>query len=226
MAVVEFSLTNDARDKLQQALRPYIYGKRKKPADFVKIIEENLPSQILDELRHYVNTKGLSTVYIIRNLGEIQPEAADKSDRWAKAKLYMGQVARALADALKLEKLSHYNHHVIHRYSGEKSIFGDVLHKHEEDITMLSGVLSDGANTRFADRRILHKNTEKEAELPPLSDYSQDVLIDHGALAIWANDGAILHQALPSTQDTISRQEDELLRIVVRTSRNRPSPAL
>ena len=112
MEVVEFSLTNEARDKLQQALRSYTYGPRKKPEDIGKVIEENLPHQILDELRHYVNTKGVSTVYVIRNLSGMQPEAfkgEGGKSQWIKAKIYMGQVGRALAEALKLRK-SKFNH--------------------------------------------------------------------------------------------------------------------
>ena len=233
MQVVEFSLTNEARDKLQQALKPYVYGKRKKPEDFGKIVEENLPHEIVDELRHYVKTKGLSTVYIIRNLGEIQPEEVDASidasgkKRWARARIYMMDIAQALSAALKLEDYPEERHFTIKRFHDERPIFGSGLHRDLEDITMLSGVLSDGAKTRFTDRRVLSQHPGEWQKSPLLPDCSQDVLIDHGALALWVNDGDILHQALKAPPDALSRaQENALLRIVVRTSMNRPQQAL
>jgi hypothetical protein len=237
MEVVEFSLTNEVRDQLMDKLRPYVYGKKKKPDNLNEIIEQNLPKEIVDELRHFVNTKGLSTVYVIRNLREVQPEekeegaAAVSEDikavnkdikkRWAKATSYMRFIGQAVGDVLNLQKSKKRFgsiDDVIRRYHDASTLVGGALHRDGTDISMLGGVLTEGANTLFVDNTARKETSETQQD-----EYSQKVLIDHGALAIWANDGNIYHQALNTPEEALSKaSKDQLLRIVVRILRNRP----
>lgn len=280
MEVVEFSLTDTTREALKTALDDYMRRGKNDEKKLGEIISENLPEGVIKELKKFARNKSKnSTIYVIRKLPmnklpkRIGREKENEEDigTWAKS-CYMANIARGISVALELTRQRDLeDEFVIPRFRHFQDITGDTLHKHGEEITMLGGIVSDGAKTRFTDMGTMLEQVKEDKDyqkldvqwrssnveeiklgaletclsesqwpkpkemvvipikrsVPAFHDleekHSQDVKIDSGALAIWANDGRIMHRAMPADKGVLDKgDKDALIRLVVGLARNRP----
>ena len=91
LTVIEFSLTNEVRDSLEEALKPYVTGdqkslqrdkgKRKAYLDAIApIIKTHMPKEILDEIERITEQGGpKENVYVIHNLPTSKDIPIDRS---------------------------------------------------------------------------------------------------------------------------------------------------
>ena len=250
LEVVEFSLIDEYKNKLEQKLAAWLSANPPKSEMSYEglgaIIAETLPKPILDEIQEFGHTPGMKTVYVIHNLPEIELTKRSNANY---RKHYADYIQIGIAQAAGLELQSSF---WFSRHDKEHSaIAGGCLHKHESAVDMLGGVSSDGAETRFTDMQTLLESPDSDLKDPSatftvtsnmdsgiklkdfadhypkwrdsvetklwldegataeahaqyenaLRSHSQNVLIDKGSLAIWANDGELFHQALPTTRE-------------------------
>ncbi|MBY0406312.1 MAG: hypothetical protein K2Q01_01355 [Rickettsiales bacterium] len=141
--------------------------------------------------------------------------------------------------------------HVRHSSFRLKVADDDTIHRDSAPITAFGGLISDGTPTRFIDLRavldnVREKYPEKKALIrnlqhvldrgaaqldhghyhaiqPMMRANAQEIVVESGSLALWANDGDIFHQSLASRhQENPLKPDDIASRIMFRTYHQRP----
>lgn len=178
MEVVEFSLTNETRDALKEALGKLIEDRKGyHHSKLAKIIEAYMPKEIMEEMRDFSKAKDdPHHVYVIRNLPENAndyPHAPLDSERikpskpggtelptsyrdWAFRNNYTQLISFGLAKSMKYRKKDMI---AFVRTPGG-SVVGDQLHKHRVPITALGVAYTNGAPTRLVDMQALIEDEE------------------------------------------------------------------
>lgn len=174
LTVIEFSLTNDIRDSLKEALKPYVEGRERDKEKLAQIIKDHFPPEVLTELSALSRDKGSpATVYVVKNLPEIKSEEIprdfffssyylDSLGRWLSACTYAARIGEGVGLALGL--VPRVEGAPVFRYRKEGTQ-NDRLHKHAEDVNILGGVFSeDKAPTRFVDYRTMLEQAQDDKE--------------------------------------------------------------
>lgn len=174
--IVEFSLTNDCRDKLKLALDEYIKDGQEDIEQLISIIERQMPQGILHELKTLYRKNGASnTVFSIHNLPELSPEEIIKTidrkrlhqgNHWQEQiskHCYSPYILIGLFEAIGLNATSHETHPLLRareRYPiGYPGTGG--LHKDRSEINGLGGIISDTSKTRFTDWEAVLNDVER-----------------------------------------------------------------
>lgn len=159
MTVVASSLTDETRDRLGELLDPYVSGKIDDPIRLAAIFSnpDNFPRPILNELKALGKKKGSSVIYVVDNFPEIDLEKVPwKQIRdpaaWTRKHTYAAHIGKGIGEACDLAT---DGPSPLIRYSNTIAPPGRILHKHDEKLTSLGGVVTDGALTRFVDMRTL-----------------------------------------------------------------------
>jgi|GEM_PF-6462309 len=164
LTVIEFSLTNDVKRTLEVALEPFVSGKSKDKDALAKIIRDNFPQPVLDELKMLSQkNENSAVVYVVKNLPgfieEHNPKLMNRSmskdaamELWQNTPNYAHVIAKGVALALELAPGAPLP---LFRNPNDTKLFADKLHKHDEDVTMLSVSKADGSATRFTDFQTL-----------------------------------------------------------------------
>ena len=169
LTVIEFSLTNEPKICLEQALRPYIEGNFNETTPSLKdIIEATVPKEILKELS-ILSAKGEppSNIYVIKNLPELPPEDIKNgkySDYFLKTRSYASLIGEGVGHAIDLQRQGTV---LLKRTSVDSEILGSqAMHKHPDQVTGLAGIyLTEQAQpaTRFTDMGTLSEDASLEA---------------------------------------------------------------
>lgn len=172
LTIIEFSLTDEVRDRIKTALTPYVTGQNKDKTKLAEIFSDPkmFPQQVLDELRGMSkNPEERTTAFVIRNLPEIDKELIPeklrpsllKNDlqRWLKDNSFSTYIAEGLAGAAKLPPVEH--EFVTARHADDVAINGAGIHKHGFPFGTINVIATDGAPTRLVDMRTLLDSVEK-----------------------------------------------------------------
>jgi len=171
LTVIEFSLTNEIKESLKAAIDAY----RDSPQDddvLVEIIKKHFPPEILKELDKLAREEHTTaTVYVVKNLPEISrgdiPNTFCRNKyrepmEWGEVNTYSSYIGYGIGLAIGLE---HKEKFALTRFAGDRSqLIGHNLHKHNDPISMLGGVITNGAETRFTDMQTLLEETERQSE--------------------------------------------------------------
>jgi len=141
VTVVEFSLTDDARVKLERALEPYVSGKETDLSKLGNIFlnKDNFPAPILEELKNLSEEgKAASTVYVVKNLPELKTkDILNLSPSDCTLSTYANFIALGIGQAIKMERVG--GSHYLERLP-KAEIQGQHLHKHRQFLSALSGL--------------------------------------------------------------------------------------
>ncbi|MBY0407744.1 MAG: hypothetical protein K2Q01_08625 [Rickettsiales bacterium] len=161
LTVVEFSLMPEVKAGLMRSLRSYVRGdKTPNDAQLERVIRAHFPEQVLDELKALgKRDENSATVYVVHNLPEYKDEAIAKLPEdqqitgelgpvWSTRQSYAKLISRGVALATGLQQKEAF---ALTRKASDTKPVGDYVHKHSEDVTMLSVVKSDASATRFVD---------------------------------------------------------------------------
>jgi len=171
LTVIEFSLTNEIKEELKTALDTYRRSEDKNSVSLTQIINDHFPSQVLEELRKLGKKGGTSaTVYVVHNLPEItEAEIAaypkkqrkdnwrHKMANWIKDRSYSYDISTGIGLALDL--IDRHGHCLL-RFAHDTTFSGSDIHRHGNPVTMLGGVITNGAATRFIDGKTLCESQE------------------------------------------------------------------
>ena len=168
LTVIQFSLIDKVRDGLEKALRPYVTDTvTEDTPSLKKIIENHFPSQVLEELRALGQQKSASTVYVVKNLPEIEWDkiAWDQIKSpmsWVQKHTYTAHMGMGIGLACDLDNDGTFP---LIRYSNGQTPEGIRLHKHGDRMTSLGGIITDGTTTRFVDMQSLLKEAQNNPVL-------------------------------------------------------------
>ena len=153
----------EVRERLIQGLEPFLKGEERSDALLADVIEKSFPKEVMRDLRQLREADpDAAMVYVVNNLpgydDEINKPIPLQDYVHAIKQSYATLMARGMALALDLEPEPPFE---LFRKPGDKVLAAGNMHKHKEDVTILSVSKSDGAATRFMD--VLSLANDEEA---------------------------------------------------------------
>ncbi|MBY0407742.1 MAG: hypothetical protein K2Q01_08615, partial [Rickettsiales bacterium] len=167
LTVVEFSLVPEVKAELMRALEPFIKGETKDKALLAKIMNDTMPPEVMADMKSLGHRNDdAHTVYVVKNLPSFKDETNPKLTNtkqkveeathvWRNTPNYGHLMAKGVALALGLEPGVPIE---MFRAAHDHSTYANKLHKHEENVTMLSVSKPDGSVTRFTDMLTLSED--------------------------------------------------------------------
>lgn len=178
LTVIEFSLTNAVRDSLKEALDAYFkeHGKTIDQNTLGAIMTEHMPKQVMRELDRFGKESTSHIVFVVHNLPEVSDKKAleivKRDPGRIQIECYAPYIKEGITAALHFESVE-LGQFPMTRNTRSTVFIGGNMHKHTQRRDMLSGIVSDGAPTRFIDFETLLEEVRENRDVQDIG-----ILID------------------------------------------------